>query len=52
VSARSISDVLRDERDSRADPEGSARRSADEFVQRRREFSLAVRDLENHVELL
>jgi hypothetical protein len=52
VSARSISDVLRGERDSRADPEGSVRRSADEFVQRRTEFSLAVRDLENHVELL
>jgi len=36
----------------RADPDGSARRSADAFVRRRTEFSLAVRDLANHVELL
>lgn len=52
VSARSVSDALRDERDVRADPDGSARRSADAFIQRRTEFSLAIRDLANHVELL
>ena len=52
VSALSVSDALRDERDVRADPDGSARRSADAFIQRRTEFSLAIRDLANHVELL
>jgi hypothetical protein len=36
----------------RANPRNSTHRSADAFVQRRAEFSLAVRDLANHVELL
>jgi len=52
VSTLSVSDALRDEREARADPDGSAHRSADAFGQRRTEFSLAVRDLANHVELL
>jgi len=52
VSAVSVGDALRNERESREDPEGTVRRSADAFVQRRSEFSLAVRDLGNHVELL
>ena len=52
VSTLSVSDALRDEREARAGPDGSAHRSADAFGQRRIEFSLAVRDLANHVELL
>ena len=52
VSARSVGDALRAERELRANPRNSTHRSADAFVQRRAEFSLAVRDLANHVELL
>jgi len=52
VSARSVGDALRDERELRANPRNSTHRSADAFVQHRAEFSLAVRDLANHVELL
>ena len=52
VSSRSVSDALRNERESRSDPDCSARAPADAFVRGRTEFSHAIRDLANHVELL